>query len=385
MSDNPIRILLVEDNPGDARLIIEYLPRSGDEKFNVIVAARLDTGSGLLHEHPFDVVLLDLTLPDSNGLATFERIHRQNPAVPVIVLTGLDDKTVGVAAVKAGAQDYLLKWEVNQSVLVRTIRHSIERAALESQILQSNRTLEERVKLRTQELEASRERATRSEKLALIGQLSGGIGHDLRNPLNTIKNAAELVTRKINAGPSIENSAVVADCLELIDSETTRANDVITNLLSHGSNRQLTLSNLQIGDVIQDTLDRFVLNENIVLSITVDSDLPSVSGDGPQITRVLQNLLANAQDAMKTGGSLSITAQQTDRVIEIVISDTGTGISPENIDRVFEPLFSDKPRGTGLGLAICRDIIENHRGSISVDSNVGSGTSFTIQIPIPDP
>jgi len=242
--------------------------------------------------------------------------------------------------------------------------------------------LEERVELRTQELVTARERVLRSEKLAMIGQLSGGIAHDLRNPLNAIKNGAELVKRKINAGPSIENSAMITECLEIIDSEITDANEIITGLLSCGSNKQLSFSSIRIGDVIQDCFGSFVLNENIVLSITINTDLPPVLGDASQLTRVLQNLAGNAQDAMEAGGRLSISAQHRDQFVEIVITDTGGGIDAENIDRVFEPLFSDKPHGTGLGLAICHEIIDKHKGAISVESKIGTGTSFTIQIPV---
>lgn len=170
--------------------------------------------------------------------------------------------------------------------------------------------------------------------------------------------------------------------IDLISREVIFANDVITELLAHGSNDRLAFSNIQIGDVITESLESFVLNENIVLSITIDRDLPSISGDASQLTRVLQNLAANAQEAMETGGQLSITAQQTEGFIEIVIRDTGSGINPENIDRIFEPLFSEKSHGTGLGLAICQEIIDKHDGGISVDSEIGTGTSFTIRIPV---
>lgn len=379
--DKVTRILLIEDNPGDARLIIEYLSPSGEARFNVTVAERLESGKNLLDAEAFDAVLLDLNLPDSDGLGTFERLHSHAPLVPVIVLTGLDRDDVGIAALKKGAQDYLFKGDADRSSLVRSIRYSIECARLESQILQTNQSLEERVKLRTQELETARERASRSEKLAIIGQLSGGIAHDLRNPLSAISNAAYYLKTKFNAGGPSVNDENISQWIELISREVTLANDVITNLLSHGSNKQLAFSDIQIGHVIQDSLDSFVLNENIVLSITIDPDLPPISGDASQLTRVLQNLAANAQDAMETGGRLSITAQQTGGFVEIVITDTGSGIDPENIDRIFEPLFSGKSHGTGLGLAICHEIIDKHDGEISVTSKIGTGTSFTIQIP----
>ncbi len=398
-----LNILVIEDNPGDARLIIEFLaPQASNHpsgtyllesvdgrlrnvfngEFTVTVAERLESGINLLDEEPFDAVLLDLTLPDSDGLATFERLHSHAPTVPVIVLTGMDNDYFGIAAAQKGAQDYLIKGDIDRSALVRAIRYAIERAQLESRILQTNQSLEERVKLRTEELDTARERASRSEKMAIIGQLSGGIAHDLRNPLHVISHAAELVIRKINAEPVIENRAMIKEFLEIIDSEVTQASAVITNLLSHGSTKKLTFANLQIGDVIQDSFNSFVLNDNIVLSMTIDPDLSPISGDASQLARVLQNLALNAQDAMETGGLLSITAHQTNGFVEIVVADTGNGIDPENIDRIFEPLFSDKSHGTGLGLAICREIMDKHDGEIFVTSKIGTGTSLTLQIPI---
>ncbi len=198
------KILLIEDNPGDARLITEYLSPAGDTSFNVIVAESLARGKNLLDEEAFDAVLLDLHLPDSDGLETFDRLHRHAQFVPVIVLTGLDREDVGIAAVKRGAQDYLFKGVADRSMLIRSIRYAIERADLESQILRSNQALEERVEIRTQELQAARERASRSERLATIGQLSGGIAHDLRNPLGAIQNAAYYIKKNGEATSPIK-------------------------------------------------------------------------------------------------------------------------------------------------------------------------------------
>ena len=380
--NKPINILLIEDNPGDARLITEYLSPAGAARFKVTVAGRLESGKSLLDAETFDVVLLDLNLPDSDGLDTFERLHAHAPSVPVIVLTGLDSDDVGIAALKEGAQDYMFKGDADRLTLVRSIRHSIERARLESQILLANQSLEERVKLRTEELEAERERALRSEKLAMIGQLSGGIAHDLRNPLSAISNAAYYLKRKFNAGEPRVNIEAVSEWVELISSEVNRANGIITGLLSHGANKQMAFTDVQIGEVIRDSLASFVLNDNIVLSITTAPNLPLVLGDPPQLTRVLQNLVANAQDAMERGGCLSITAQRAEGFVEIVVTDTGSGIQSESIDKIFEPLFSEKTHGTGLGLAICHEIIDKHAGNISVKSKVGTGTSFTVLIPI---
>ncbi|MCH7735949.1 MAG: GAF domain-containing protein [Chloroflexi bacterium] len=244
-----------------------------------------------------------------------------------------------------------------------------------------NQQLEERVQIRTQELEDARERAMRSEKLAIIGQLSGGIAHDLRNPLGAIKNATYLVKRKIAAEQSTENHKIIADLLDLIDGETVRAEDVISNLLSSGTNREIAFSPIAIDEIINDSIAGLVLHANIELSIKIEPDLPSVSGDASQLIRALQNLVVNAQDAMEHGGRLSIHAEKEKESVMIVISDTGSGIRPEDFEKIFEPLYTAKSQGTGLGLAICQEIVTKHNGSITVESEISVGTSFTICLP----
>jgi len=249
------------------------------------------------------------------------------------------------------------------------------------QIGEWNQQLEERVQIRTQELEATRERAMRSERLAIIGQLSGGIAHDLRNPLGAIKNAAYLAKRKFAADQTPDNKIVITDLLQLIDDQTVRAGDVISNLLSFGSDNELTLSQIKISDVIQDSVSSLVVREDIDLSVNIEPDLPAVLGDETQLIRVLQNLVGNAQDAMDRAGSITIDTRRHDTSIEISVADTGSGINAEDLEKIFEPLYTAKSHGTGLGLAICREVITRHRGTISVDSALDAGTAFTIRIP----
>jgi len=139
MPDKPIKILLVEDNPGDARLIKETLSEAAADQFEFTCVERLDLALEHVAHHQFDVVLLDLTLPDSSGIHTFERMHAQAPAIPTIVLTGMDVEILGTEAVQKGAQDYLIKGQVDTPLLVRSVRYAIERKLLENQLLQSNR------------------------------------------------------------------------------------------------------------------------------------------------------------------------------------------------------------------------------------------------------
>ncbi len=253
------------------------------------------------------------------------------------------------------------------------------------QMNQWNQQLEEWVQIRTQELEAAKERAMRSERLAIIGQLSGGIAHDLRNPLGAIKNAAYLAKRKFAAEQTPETGKTITELLQLIDSQTVRAEDVISNLLSFGSDRETTLSQIKISDVINDSISGLALRENIDVPVTIEPDLPFVLGEGSQLIRALQNLIGNAQDAMDGPGTITVDARRIEDSVQIRVSDSGIGIDQENLESIFEPLYTAKSHGTGLGLAICREIVGRYKGTISVESTVGVGTTFTVCIPMAGP
>ena len=203
-----------------------------------------------------------------------------------------------------------------------TIRQELEQLTAElslsnSTIIQSNELLEERVKIRTQELEAANNLAMRSHKLAMIGQLSGGIAHDLRNPLGAINNAVYFLKRKLGAEPTQGNVTLITEYVELIGSEVVHANDVISNLLSFGSEKEIVLSRIEVSNVINQAMVNFVLRENIELSIDVDSDVPLIFGDSSQLVRVVQNLIGNAQDAMENGGRLRIWIHRSESSVEI--------------------------------------------------------------------
>ena len=141
---------------------------------------------------------------------------------------------------------------------------------------------------------------------------------------------------------------------------------------------------IEIGDVIHDFVTGIFFHENVELSMEVEPNLPSILGDSSQLIRALQNLLVNAQDAMqdsgRNGGCLSVKAHRIDGTVEIVVADNGSGISPENLENIFEPLYTAKAQGTGLGLVICQEIINKHSGTISIDNEIGVGTTFRISI-----
>ena len=223
----------------------------------------------------------------------------------------------------------------------------------------------------------------RSEKLAAIGQLSGGVAHDLRNPLGAIKNSVYMVDKQLTAAGILDDNPKLRHYLEIIDQQITRSNRIITDLMTFARVGSPELTETHLAKVLEECLDTMVLNDNINVSQQIDSDLYPVMADSEQLQRVFVNLANNAQEAMPNGGQITITAQIANNHVEIAFTDTGEGISEENIGKIFDPLFTTKTKGTGLGLAVCHEIVLQHGGTISAHRNeeASGGTTFKVLLP----
>ena len=232
------------------------------------------------------------------------------------------------------------------------------------------------------ELGRAQQQIVASEKLAVIGQMSAGVAHDIRNPLGAIKNAAFMINKRLTADGAIEANPKLGRYLEIIEKQIGKSNEIITDLMTFARVASPTLTETHLAHVLEESLDTMTKNENVEISRHVDPDLPSVMADGDQLQRVFLNLANNAQEAMPEGGQLTITLNGVDNYVEIKFADTGEGISDENMGNVFEPLFTTKTKGTGLGLAVCREIILRHGGTISVRRNEAEsgGTIFEVRL-----
>lgn len=263
-----------------------------------------------------------------------------------------------------------------------------ELRATEEELRASNEELEDRVKERTAELEAAneelreaQEQLVRSERLAAIGQLAGGVGHELRNPLGAIKNAVYYVKGKVTKSELAQKEPRVMEFLEITDDEINAANKIISDLLGFSRVGKPAVSPTEVKKLVEDALPRVLIPENIELVKKLDADLAEIEVDSDQIQQVLVNIITNAVQVMPEGGKLTIGAREKGEFLEIEIADTGGGIPQEVRDKIFEPLFTTKAKGIGLGLAVCKSIIDRHGGQIEVKSGVGEGTSFNIKLP----
>jgi len=225
-------------------------------------------------------------------------------------------------------------------------------------------------------LHEAREKLVRKERLAAIGQVSGSIAHDLRNPLGSVRNAAYYLKRII---PGDEPEIV--EYLGIINQEVTAADRIISNLLKIGRSPRTVKQDVDIAKAVGEAFDRIESAPGIRIRLSADPDPFVVRADPDQIRQILDNLMSNAAQAMGGNGEIIIEATRDRRNDKIVFSDTGPGIAPEIRDILFQPLVTTKARGTGLGLTICRQIVERHGGTINV-ADVGSpGAALVIHLP----
>jgi len=244
------------------------------------------------------------------------------------------------------------------------------------------RTLEEKVKQRTEELVAMQARVAQSERLASLGMLAAGVAHEVNNPLGGILALTGLTVEDMKKDdPNREN-------LEEVIRQTERCRDIVKGLLEFSRQSKGNTEPVDLNKVLEDTLSlvgKQALFFNIDVNCRLEPELPPVVADRSQFQQVFINILMNAVQAMNERGTITVVTRHNSasRSVEVAISDTGKGIAPEEIDRIFDPFFTTKEsgHGTGLGLSIAYGIVTTHRGSISVQSEVGKGSTFTIRMP----
>ncbi|HWB11725.1 MAG TPA: protoglobin domain-containing protein [Pirellulales bacterium] len=221
------------------------------------------------------------------------------------------------------------------------------------------------------------QRQQRSDRLAAIGQVAGGVAHELRNPLNVVKTSVYYLLN--TRAPAPEKTQ---QHLQRIERQIGLADRVITALSDFARLPVPELQPVSVRDCVSEVLELNVLPEQITVTLDCPDDLPRVLGDARQLQIVFGNLVRNARDAMlPQGGLLTISAQPLDGDVAVTVVDTGTGIPRENLERIMEPLYSTKARGIGLGLAITRSIVDKHGGQLQVASEIGVGTRFTVRLP----
>jgi signal transduction histidine kinase len=260
-----------------------------------------------------------------------------------------------------------------EGVMIKLKDLNEELSSINTELVQTN-----------EQLKDAQEQLVRTEKLAAVGTLASGVSHELRNPLSAIKNAVFFLKRKLSNKESPDIDARVIQFLDIMDKEIDRSTKIINDLLGFARVTALSKIPSDITVVVNEAMSRVKVAENIKVSKNLPSNLPMVMIDVNKTGQVFINMIENACQAMPDGGELKISTRESIGFIEIEITDSGCGIPEKSIKKIFDPLFTTKPKGIGMGLAVCHGIIEKHHGTTDVKSQEGIGTSILIKLPLED-
>ncbi|QHG14554.1 hybrid sensor histidine kinase/response regulator [Nostoc sp. ATCC 53789] len=378
-----VKILLIEDNLAYARLLQEFLAQAQSQEFTLVHVKRLGEAFQELSQCNYDVILLDLTLPDSQGLSSLPPLICQAPSIPIVVLTNTNDEELAIEAVRQGAQDYLVKRQVNVDVLVRSLRYAIERKQVLESLRTVNETLQNRVEERTAELVKANE--LNQFKSEFVSMLS----HDIRNPLNTILLAAGLLQnqderltkeKKLNHLQMIRSA--IKNMAKLLD-EVTFIGKADSGRLGY----ELICIDLEaFCRQMVEEVRLMASDKHLTLVFASCGQLDEALWDESLLRHILGNLLSNAIKYSLPGGIVRFELIGQEKTVIFRIQDSGIGIPQEDQKRLFQPFqradnVGNIP-GTGLGLAIVKKCVDAHGGEIIVNSQVEVGTTFTVTLPL---
>lgn len=366
MNNRSLKILILEDSKAQAAIIIDEMHRlKGQCRLTIDHVERLSEALDRLGKNQYDLVLTDMEVLDSAHLDTPRAIIGAAPSVPVVVMTATYlDERLGIEAIKFGAQDYLFKDEISGPLLMRVIRHAIERKAAERK--------------------AEEETSVRAEFIAMVS-------HELRTPMTVIKEGIGMVADG-TLGPVAPDQAEYLEVAQRnVDRLARLINDVLDfqklELGRSGADRSPQSMNALILENLP-SLTLVASQRGLTLKTELAEGLPTRKVNKDQMTQTLMNLVSNASKFTEKGG-ITIKTESRGGVVKVSVIDTGIGIKPEDLDKLFKQ-FSQirqegvpKKIGTGLGLVICKGIVEQHGGMIGVESEWGRGTTFYFTLPQP--
>jgi signal transduction histidine kinase len=372
------KTLLIVD---DEEKVVEVLVKTFEDDYDVIPCTSSLAALEMIKKRSVGVILTDERMPQPTGLNFLKQAVLIQPDTVNIILTAYADVNVAIDAINSGlVYRYVVKpWDTED--LLITIRQAFERfnvfnqnRLLNDELIRKNEELEKNL----EELKATQLKLIRSEKMALLGQLSASIGHELKNPLSRIKGAVSILRDDRDCDVN-----EVKELLRIVDNEVMISTKIINDLLDFSRERKAVLKRQSLNAIIEATLSRLAINEQIILEKQLNLHLPVLDLDDGQIQQILINLIMNSIQAMDHGGKLYIqTDVEKDRAL-LIVKDTGCGMNSEQLNNLFEPLFTTKPKGIGLGMSIVKILVEKHKGVIEVQSRQNIGTKVAISLPIP--
>lgn len=416
MTGRTLSILLVEDDEEDAFFIQNMLKQSGwTFPPNIRHIDNCGDAQSVLEKERFDIALFDYRLRDMNGIELLRWVRQRELALPVIFLTGQSDPEVAAQAIKCGATDYRSKNNLSPESLIRSIEVAIQlrreedlREKAEEALKQANdRLLETNRQLQgsLEKLKVAQDNIIQSEKLASIGRLAAMVGHEVLNPLNIISGHVQTLMRDKSG------DAKTGKCLQSIREEIYRIDKILSDLLRFSRTGNTEIQEVDLNeelDFVLSIVEKEMQMNRIEIERRFTEDSMLISVDPDRMRQVFLNVFNNARYAMPEGGVLTVSTDLAVREVRrnrrkedvlrspdeipvhretqfrIQVSDTGTGIKKEDLDKIFDPFFTTKPegKGTGLGMSVCYAIVDQHGGMIEVESEEDQGTTVHIWLPI---
>ncbi len=410
MENNKAHVLLIEDNPVDSKLMGRMLSRADNSAYEVECRDSLSGALERLSDKGIDLILLDLSLPDSEGFETFLSVQKKAADLPIVVLTGYDDERLALDALRQGAQDYLVKTDLDPKMLLRVIRYAMERKKIERQLKKANEELarDEKVlvdmlkslKKSNSELKLTQLQLIQAEKLEVVGRLAAGVAHEVKNPLAMLRMGVDYFSKQVPLED--EKSRFM---IKSMNDAIRRADFVIKGMLDFAGQQEPEMEPEDLAAVLERSLF-FVKHEldrhHIRVEKNIQSEIPPVRMNRNRVEQVLVNIFTNAIQAMGEGGMLRVQAHRKklenaggvvgyrkddifapgDEVALIEIEDSGPGIPEEIINKLFDPFFTTHRTegGTGLGLSVVKSIIQMHRGYVEIGNREGKGARVCIML-----
>ncbi|MBF0533279.1 MAG: response regulator [Candidatus Omnitrophica bacterium] len=371
----PLKVLVIEDNVIDQKILESMLTEPPAIASFLKIAGKLSEGIKLVNEFPFEIAILDLNLPDSQGIETITVFSRHALDLAIVVNTGVYEDDLGLETLKHGAQDFLIKSKYNSYVLNKVLHYCLERKQRERDLVNAYHELKE-----------AQQHLIDSEKFKIVGRLAGGVAHEVKNPLATISYGITYLQQNLKT-PDSNQLKVMENIKEAAD----RADKIVNDLLDFSSLDQFQKTPASIQSVIRKAISlvQYQLDEKQIQLIEIfTDDHDRVMIDKNRIGQVVINLILNAAHAVPPHGEIQISTHLSawpdlglpgswgkpdlfasgEKIVVIRIEDNGVGI-PENVlDKIFEPFFTSRRAagGTGLGLSICRNIMEHHEAGIKI-------------------
>lgn len=354
-----MQILLIEDNPDHAELVQETLHAAYPSNTNIVWEDRLTSGLEKLKNENYDLFLCDLKLPDASIDTTVTALQNLDTFTPIVVLTSLDDEGIAKLLINTGVQDYIPKENLDPDFLLRVCNHSIER------------------KKQTVELE---NRNTDQARFCF------SLCHDFKEPIRKISTVLSMLRSDLE--PKIDLSEENLWCFDSVEKNATSLISLIDGLYEYLSleNGETTFTSVNLNHLITQIKSQFIDGE-ISANITHDI-LPTIEGMNSQLLFLIKNIINNGikYNAREPEIHISHEIDATGKFCILSIKDNGIGMKEEHFEEIFSPFkrlhSKSKYPGTGLGLSIAKRVVENHRGKINIDSELGLGTTFTITLPL---